>query len=385
MPAQVALHQRDAGALHGDIRAGSHRDADAGFGQRRRIVDAVACHGHDAAFTAQLFHDGVLALRQNLGVHFDDAQSAGDGHGRGAVVTGEHHDANAIGPQAFKRGGGRGLDGIGDGDHAGRSAIDRDQHGGAALGSQALGLGFQCGGIDMQVLQQGRIPHGNGATIDLADDALAGNGLKLLRHTRRKPALARGGDDGARQRMFAAVLERSGAAQHLCLVESGGCHYRNHPGRPSVSVPVLSTTSVSTFSMCSSASALRMSTPAPAPLPTPTMIDMGVARPSAHGQAMISTDTALTSANESARRRSEHHPGDETDRRNGDDGRHEPGRHQVGQALDGCAAALGFDNHVHDAREHHVGADPLGAHDQGAGAVDRAADQFLAGLLGYRQ
>jgi hypothetical protein len=26
------------------------------------------------------------------------------------------------------------------------------------------------------------------------------------------------------------------------------------------------------------------------------MIDIGVARPSAHGQAMISTDTALTSA-----------------------------------------------------------------------------------------
>ena len=54
-------------------------------------------------------------------------------------------------------------------------------------------------------------------------------------------------------------------------------------GLPSVSVPVLSTTSVSTFSMRSSASAFLISTPACAPRPTPTMIDIGVARPSAHG------------------------------------------------------------------------------------------------------
>ena len=67
-------------------------------------------------------------------------------------------------------------------------------------------------------------------------------------------------------------------------------------GLPSVRVPVLSTTRVSTFSSRSSASAFLISTPARAPLPTPTMIDIGVARPSAQGQAMISTDTATTSA-----------------------------------------------------------------------------------------
>ncbi len=71
---------------------------------------------------------------------------------------------------------------------------------------------------------------------------------------------------------------------------------RSTAGLPSVSVPVLSTTSVSTFSMRSSASAFRISTPACAPRPTPTMIDIGVARPSAHGQAMMSTATAATSA-----------------------------------------------------------------------------------------
>ena len=56
-------------------------------------------------------------------------------------------------------------------------------------------------------------------------------------------------------------------------------------------------TMVSTRSSRSSASAFLISTPACAPRPTPTMIDIGVARPSAQGQAMISTATALRSPN----------------------------------------------------------------------------------------
>ena len=67
-------------------------------------------------------------------------------------------------------------------------------------------------------------------------------------------------------------------------------------GRPSVSVPVLSTTSVSTASRTSTARASRIRIPAAAPRPVATMIDIGVARPSAHGQAMISTATEFTSA-----------------------------------------------------------------------------------------
>ena len=60
-------------------------------------------------------------------------------------------------------------------------------------------------------------------------------------------------------------------------------------GLPSVNVPVLSTRTVVTFSNRSMASAFLMRTPAWAPRPTPTMIDMGVARPSAQGQAIMST------------------------------------------------------------------------------------------------
>ncbi|CZR21529.1 Uncharacterised protein [Legionella pneumophila] len=63
-------------------------------------------------------------------------------------------------------------------------------------------------------------------------------------------------------------------------------------GRPSVRVPVLSTTNVLTFSMRSKLSAFLIKTPFWAPFPTPTMMDMGVAKPRAQGQAIISTDTA---------------------------------------------------------------------------------------------
>ena len=67
-------------------------------------------------------------------------------------------------------------------------------------------------------------------------------------------------------------------------------------GRPSVSVPVLSTTIVSTPASLSSAAASLTRTPAWAPRPVAVITDIGVARPSAHGQAMISTETAATMA-----------------------------------------------------------------------------------------
>ena len=67
-------------------------------------------------------------------------------------------------------------------------------------------------------------------------------------------------------------------------------------GLPSVSVPVLSTTSVSTLRMTSNASAFLNNTPKVAPRPVPTMMDIGVANPRAQGQAMIRTATAFITA-----------------------------------------------------------------------------------------
>ena len=66
-------------------------------------------------------------------------------------------------------------------------------------------------------------------------------------------------------------------------------------GLPVVRVPVLSTAMTWSRPVCSSAAPFLMSTPSCAPRPVPTMMDMGVARPMAQGQAMTSTATKTVS------------------------------------------------------------------------------------------
>ena len=60
-------------------------------------------------------------------------------------------------------------------------------------------------------------------------------------------------------------------------------------GFPLVSVPVLSSTTVSTLCKCSKASAFLKSTPIRAALPVPTIIATGVAKPRAQGQEITRT------------------------------------------------------------------------------------------------
>ena len=68
--------------------------------------------------------------------------------------------------------------------------------------------------------------------------------------------------------------------------------------------------------------------------------------------------------------------------RRGDHRRHEPAGHLIGEPLDRrarlrCALATICD----DMREQRVAADLFRAHDETAGAVERAADHLCAGLL----
>ena len=68
---------------------------------------------------------------------------------------------------------------------------------------------------------------------------------------------------------------------------------------PVVTVPVLSSTIVSTLRVDSRVSGPLMSTPICAPRPVPTSSAVGVARPRAHGHAMMSTATAAVNPAES--------------------------------------------------------------------------------------
>ena len=71
---EVAFHQRHARAFHRDVGAGSHSDADIGFGQRRRVVNAVARHRNDMALRFWPSYHLVLILRRNSGLELGDSQ-----------------------------------------------------------------------------------------------------------------------------------------------------------------------------------------------------------------------------------------------------------------------------------------------------------------------
>ena len=105
-------------------------------------------------------------------------------------------------------------------------------------------------------------------------------------------------DDRLGQRVLAAALGGRREPQQLVLGDPGGRADERSPrlGR-AVIVPVLSRTTAVTRCASSSAAPSRMRMPVSAPLPVPTMIAVGVARPMAHGQAMIRTAIAVDSAN----------------------------------------------------------------------------------------
>jgi len=104
---------------------------------------------------------------------------------------------------------------------------------------------------------------------------------KAMAYARRRPLV---GVNHLEGHIYASFLEGEPPTYpFLALVVSGG-------------LPVLSSTTVSTARSVSRTSALRISTPSSAPRPVATITAVGVASPSAHGQAMTSTPTALVSA-----------------------------------------------------------------------------------------
>ena len=145
---------------------------------------------------------------------------------------------------------------------------------------------------------------------------------------------------------------------------------------PVVTVPVLSSTTVSTRRVDSSTSGPLMRMPSWAPRPVPTMSAVGVARPRAHGQAMISTATAAVNAASGAGAGAE----PEAERADGerDHHGHEHPGDPVGEALHLRLAVLGVLDQPRHLRELGVGADPRGADDEPAARVHGGADHGVA-------
>ena len=195
-------------------------------------------------------------------------------------------------------------------------------------------------------------------------------------------ALGGAGQDGGGQRVLAAALEGGGQPR--------GPRPRPRPGRPAsarrglptVSVPVLSTTRVSTSRRRSIASAFLNRTPRWAPLPVATMIDIGVARPERARARDDEHGDRVDQGVGEARRRAGERPHRERDDRDADDDRHEPARRPDRRASGsgrGCAGPRRPSRRCATSR---VSAPTRSARmTRRAGAVDRAADDAVAGVL----
>src|SRR5206468_3606059 len=100
---QITFHERYAGAFHGDVGPGAHRDAHVGPGERRRIVDAVAGHRDLATLAVESRYDLALLLGQHFGDYFIDPELPGDGFSSPATVAGEHDQAQSLRMQLLDR------------------------------------------------------------------------------------------------------------------------------------------------------------------------------------------------------------------------------------------------------------------------------------------
>ena len=302
-PGEIAADERDARALDGHVGPRPHRDAHVGRGQRGRVVDAVARHRDDPALALQPRHGLGLPGRKHARDDLVDAELLRHGLGRRLRVAREHHDAN---PEVVHRGdrGARGRpDRIRRREEPGGLPVHGDEENRLALRARGVGLGENIGRERRRETKRrsssnsGREPTATVCAFDSGLRALAGDRLEVARFGEGQLSFTRRKYDGA------ARADARSRAPRKRRVEpaSSSCHPctgldKTIFGFPSVSVPVLSTTSVSTFSSRSSAAASLKRTPAAAPRPIATMTDIGVARPSAHGQAMMRTATAFTSA-----------------------------------------------------------------------------------------
>ena len=302
---RVAADERDVRRLDRHVGAGPDRHAEVRAGERRGVVDPVADHRDPAALGLEPRHDASLSAGQHLR---DDAVRR-DPHGPATAsavarrVAGEQPDVEARRAQVADRlGATSALTGSADRDDARRRRRrSRRTTARPAVGADRRGRGSPIG---VQSTPRSREQR------RAADQRPAGPSTRARARPRptiaSKPsprrARARRARPGPRSPRPAgardALLERRGEVEQLAARRRRRARRdrRRPSGRPAVSVPVLSKTTVSIRPAASSASPPRTRIPASAPRPVPTMIAVGVARPIAHGQAMITTPMNAVSA-----------------------------------------------------------------------------------------
>ena len=201
---EIAPGQDEAGAPHGDVRAGAHRHPDVGRGERGGVVDPVAGEDHVLALVAGRPHDRLLAGGGHLGMHVVEFQLARHGIGGGRAVPADHDQLQAERLQLAHRRGGGILERVGEGDRADRAAIDG--HADDSRRGQGILIGPFRGADDA-----------HGLSLHHGGDAHARLGRKAGGRGHRQAAGFRRGDEGAPERVFAGAFGRGGQRQQLAV------------------------------------------------------------------------------------------------------------------------------------------------------------------------
>ena len=115
---------------------------------------------------------------QDFGLDVVDAELRRHRLGGRPVVAGQHDDADSLRDEITDGLRRRRLDRIGDSEDPARLAVDCDEHGGRALAAQRVGLGRERLRVDPDLAKKAGVADGERASLDLADDALAGGRVK---------------------------------------------------------------------------------------------------------------------------------------------------------------------------------------------------------------
>ena len=315
---------------------------------------------------------------QHAGDHLVDADLGGDRAGGPLVVAGEQHRRQPEAAQPAHRLGGGRLHGVGDDEHAARPAVpaDRDRRCGRRPRAASTAAGSSGGSALRPVREQPRPADQHGVAVD---DALHAEPLdvgELL--DRGRGPVAGAVDDGPGHRVLRGRPRGRPPAGVPPRPDSPAAATTSTSAiRPVVTVPVLSSTTVSTRRVDSSTSGPLIRMPSWAPRPVPTISAVGVASPSAHGQAMISTATAAVNAAEAPAPATSQPP--RVPSASAITSGHEDPGDPVGEPLHLGLAVLGLLDQPGHLRQLGVGADPGGADDEPPAGVDGRPGHRVAG------
>ena len=114
-----------------------------------------------------------------------------------------------------------GLDGIGNCQHPGGFSVEADEHGSLALRLQRHRLLFHCGQVaDAALLKELELANDNVAVTDLAHDASARGGNKILHGLQFDTALFCAPNNGSGQRVFTILFDRRGGHQQFVFADT---------------------------------------------------------------------------------------------------------------------------------------------------------------------